>query len=328
MTFNPVSVQQHDGNWQCSVFVADPSTVVVRLIVLDELPTCTTDLVIENKIISGDSVTLTCSLTGAAPPGELVWMKNNTAVRSGHQPLVWTTQITKENKYDIYNCKYQHHTLSPSPTCANNIQFDVQYPPVTSLDIGEGLHTITIGDEFSTVCAVIEANPPASVVWRKESMQVRSSGLLRLQNTEKTDSGEYTCIATNTFYNGQQGFSWKMITIDVQYMPDSVAISHDDDGKAIEHDTLTCTCAADANPSASFIWKDPAQNQIADRATLTLENVQRSNSGIFTYPPIASASISSGDMNGKIRKGEHFSAACVAVYGNPLPTVKWTKDGS
>ncbi|XP_070550986.1 protein turtle homolog B-like [Ptychodera flava] len=270
-----------------------------------ELPTCTTDLVTENKIISGDSVTLTCSLTGAAPPGELVWMKNNTVVLNGSQPLVWTTQITKENQNDIYNCKYHHHTLSPSPTCADDIQFDVQYPPVIALDIAEGTHEVKIGDEFSAACTVIDANPPASVVWTNKSMEVGSGD-----------------------------------------MPDSVEISHAHGGKAIENHTLTCTCSADANPTASYTWLDQAQNQIADRATLTLENVQRSNSGIFTceasnlfgivsasinidvqYPPIASVFISSGDRAGTIREGEYFSAACVAVDGNPPPTVEWIKDG-
>ena len=57
----------------------------------------------------------------------------------------------------------------------------------------------TVGEDIVTLTCEVEANPPASIIWRKDgSLKVLgNSSQLVLDPVTVSDGGNYTCLASN-----------------------------------------------------------------------------------------------------------------------------------
>ncbi|XP_006822414.1 cell adhesion molecule 4-like, partial [Saccoglossus kowalevskii] len=201
LTINPVNVNTDEGLWECAAFGATPSTKSATLTVLDQDPVCPNNNG-NNKVINGTTVTLTCNLNKAAPPGELVWMINGVDTNvKGNRPLQWNKLVTRSNANNRYNCRYSHGTLTQSRTCDNDFVFDVQYAPEVTIP---SLKHVTEGETLSIDCTV-DSNPPtSSITWWKGNTEISSSYQLRISNIDKDESGRYVCKAKNQLFTGTQ----------------------------------------------------------------------------------------------------------------------------
>lgn len=76
---------------------------------------------------------------------------------------------------------------------------------------------ITAGKQLELTCNVL-ADPPATVIWSKESLQkisrasfVNSNSTLVIRSVEISDEGKYTCLAVN-----RQGHTSSSATLEVK----------------------------------------------------------------------------------------------------------------
>nr|XP_021333311.1 B-cell receptor CD22 [Danio rerio] len=137
-------------------------------------------------IMSGDSVTLSCS-SDSNPPAEIRWYKGETSVRSGR--IFNISKISSDDSGE-YKCRARnvHGEKYSDP-----VTLDVQYPPrsvsVSVTDSGQ-----LFSDSVSLMC-ISDSNPPAlSFSWFKEN---QSSAVGSGQSFSAVQSGRFYCEAHN-----------------------------------------------------------------------------------------------------------------------------------
>ncbi|XP_073762792.1 cell adhesion molecule CEACAM5-like isoform X1 [Danio rerio] len=137
-------------------------------------------------IMSGDSVTLSCS-SDSNPPAEINWYKGETSVRSGR--IFNISKISSDDSGE-YKCRYKNKY---GEKYSDPVTLDVQYPPrsvsVSVTDSGQ-----LFSDSVSLMC-ISDSNPPAlSFNWFKEN---QSSAVGSGQSFSAVQSGRFYCEAHN-----------------------------------------------------------------------------------------------------------------------------------
>ena len=70
------------------------------------------------------------------------------------------------------------------------------------------------GDCFVCECNGLYGNPPANVIWYRESEQIATLGnlsSLRLPSVSKNDSGTYRCVVTSMDEKAKSETSFRLI---------------------------------------------------------------------------------------------------------------------
>ena len=88
-------------------------------------------------------------------------------------------------------------------------------PPTVSL---QGTRRTIEGETFSFTCLYKTGNPALTTVyWKKENSSNKYTGqTLRLPDVRRTYSGEYVCVAENTYSSGNKGSTNSTMILDVQ----------------------------------------------------------------------------------------------------------------
>ena len=88
-------------------------------------------------------------------------------------------------------------------------------PPTVSL---QGTQRTIEGETFSFTCLYNPGYPALTTVyWKKENSSNRYTGqTLRLPDVRRTYSGEYVCVAENTYSSGNKGSTNSTMILDVQ----------------------------------------------------------------------------------------------------------------
>ncbi|XP_056314847.1 B-cell receptor CD22-like [Danio aesculapii] len=137
-------------------------------------------------IMSGDSVTLSCS-SDSNPPAEINWFKGKMVVRSGR--IFNISKISSDDSGE-YKCRYKnvHGEKYSDP-----VTLDVQYPPRNvSVSVTDSGHLWS--DSVSLMC-ISDSNPPAlNFSWFKEN---QSSAVGSGQSFSAVQSGRFYCEAHN-----------------------------------------------------------------------------------------------------------------------------------
>ncbi|XP_046723218.1 transmembrane and immunoglobulin domain-containing protein 1 [Silurus meridionalis] len=111
-----------------------------------------------------ETVSLTCTVDDSAMPEELQWLRNNQQVSLGDGNQLITSHVcvqpvTRDDNGVIFTCQ-----LKSNMNVKTSIQLDVQYPPTMGVDEEMWVEEKS---EASLSCD-IHANPPVSVVWKKD----------------------------------------------------------------------------------------------------------------------------------------------------------------
>ncbi|XP_056309145.1 B-cell receptor CD22-like [Danio aesculapii] len=194
-------------------------------------------------IMSGDSVTLSCS-SDSNPPAEINWFKGTQHIRFGR-----TFNISKISSDDSgeYKCraKNEHGEKNSDP-----VTLDVQYPPKSVSVSISGSAVIMSGDSVTLSCSS-DSNPPAEINWFNGETSVRSGRIFNISKISSDDSGEYKCKARND-HGGKYS---DPVTLDVQYAPKSTSVSISGSAVIMEGDSVSLMCISDSNPPAlNFSW--------------------------------------------------------------------------
>ncbi|XP_045556563.1 carcinoembryonic antigen-related cell adhesion molecule 1 isoform X3 [Salmo salar] len=144
-------------------------------------------------IIEGGSVTLTCDAAGFNITRE--WMKDGHPVSSGDNIILSEDKrvlsIKKRTDSGEYLCRVSNHVSSENASDTVNVIYG---PDGMEIRVP---NEIEVGQKFTLTCSA-DSNPPASYTWMHNETEIPGhSPEFTKEKDEYSDSGEYSCTATN-----------------------------------------------------------------------------------------------------------------------------------
>ncbi|XP_052803025.1 hemicentin-1-like isoform X6 [Mya arenaria] len=244
------------------------------------------------RVISGRSITLTCSSTGNPSP-TYTWTFPGRGSQSG--PMLTLASVQTAHTGDI--ACIAMNMLSPTGGTTvekkrqATINLQVLYSPrAPSCTIG--------GTSISTTAILVEgidrniscissANPPLiSYTWSTPGRGQVSGASLSLVNVQHpADQGQYTLTVTNTMdptgENTETGTGNTMFSVDVQFGPQVQPTGTHD---ILRGRDLNFKCPfVSGNPAkTSFVWTRSIDKRQWNSQIVSITSVQKSDDGIYT----------------------------------------------
>uniref|UniRef100_A0A669QE89 Hemicentin 1 n=1 Tax=Phasianus colchicus TaxID=9054 RepID=A0A669QE89_PHACC len=301
----------------------------------------------EEELISetvSNPVAFMCDATGIPPP-TLVWLKNGKPlvhILSGGSKL----QIARSQLLD-----------SGTYTCiASNVEGKAQKSFVLSIQVppsivGSEMSSevgVLLGEDIQLVCNA--TGVPAPVVqWLKDGKTVATpdGSTLKIFRALTSDTGKYTCVATNPAGEEDQIFSLSV------YVPPIITNSKSEPEEltALLDTSINIGCTATGMPSPQINWlKNGLPLSVSSRIRLLsagqilrLVRVQISDAGVYTCVASSRAGVDNKHYNLQIfvpptldnargteevavAKGSLVSLKCF-TDGTPAPAMSWFKNG-
>nr|XP_061831771.1 hemicentin-1-like isoform X1 [Nerophis lumbriciformis] len=310
-------------------------------------------------VLAGKSITLDCE-SNAVPPPTVTWYKNGRTVTEsdnlrmlagGHKLQIRVSEVSDTGQYV---CK----ATNIAGQADKNFHLNIYVPPSIDGPAEEKVvETITNPVTFACDATGI---PLPSLTWLKNGQPLENSGSLEMHifsggsklqiaRSQVSDSGAYTCLASNVEGNAQKNY---YLTIQV---PPSISGSElPSDIGVLLNESIQLVCQVQGSPTPTIKWLkdgkviDKAGNNglriSPDGSILTLTASHTTDSGKYTC--VASNSAGEEDrifnlniyvppvIEGNSQKVEEMTAVldssvnieCVAA-GSPAPQLNWLRNG-
>ncbi|KAG5681586.1 hypothetical protein PVAND_011002 [Polypedilum vanderplanki] len=267
-----------DGFWECQVTASDftaqdaltsqPVRLVVR--VAPQKPKLEHE---GQHILPGNNVTVDSGATATVkcvshygnPPAVLKWMLGDQEIAPLHpqtnatepdNPRTWSAasvvQIpaTKERHGMPLKCVAYHDYYSMR-TVQVEARMDVRYAPTIKL-LGAPQIDLEEGKDSLVLRCEADANPPASIVWRRagRSEIASLSESLTLRPVSRRDSGVYSCQAQNSVGTSDV----LSVQLDIKYPPRILSAGPDRLTTAPLFTPAVFECVAEGNPTPTYKW--------------------------------------------------------------------------
>ncbi|XP_071040751.1 irregular chiasm C-roughest protein isoform X2 [Parasteatoda tepidariorum] len=232
---------------------------------------------------------LHCISRKGNPPAKLKWfiedtdittMSNQTNTSDPNKPKtsqaisVLDYVFQKDHNGKMLKC-VAIHAAYETLTKEIKLPLEVLYPPDIHLE-GQPVKDIEEGETISVKC-VADANPQASVIWKKSgySSIYALKDKIEFMPVKRSDSGIFSCSASNDV-----GLSQELeVNIDVKFKPQILKVSPNPGAKVTVYHNTTLVCEAEGNPPPKYSWLqkmggDPiAWQQRGNTAVLHILNV-------------------------------------------------------
>ncbi|XP_027560313.1 hemicentin-1 isoform X2 [Neopelma chrysocephalum] len=303
----------------------------------------------------GSEVSIRCSATGHPKP-TVVWTHNDMfIVGSSRYRLTpeGTLIIRKAIPKDagIYGC------LASNSAGTDRQTSTLTYIEGPTLTIVQSEILVGLGDTTIMECKTTGI-PAPQVKWFKGDLELRASafliidphrGLLRIQETQELDAGDYTCVASNA-----AGRASGKITLDVGSPP--VFTQEPSDESADLGSNLTLPCYVQGYPEPRVSWRRldgaplfsrpftaSATSQLRTGA-LAFHNLWVGDEGIYvceaenqfgriqsrpatvTVTGLVTPLIGASPATANVIEGQQLTLPCVLLAGNPIPDRRWIKN--
>ncbi|XP_033758139.1 hemicentin-1-like [Pecten maximus] len=263
-------------------------------------------------VTTGQSITLTCTVSASPAVNSLSWKK----IRGGVTTTITTSGSNKYSGATVNN---------PSLTIANTDDTDEGYyycgatnavgtsessqsylsvtGSVPSVVIGQTTYSFTTGQSAILVCTVTAVPAATSITWQKSDTNGNTNTInvngvkytggttgtpsLTIVSAVTTDSGTYRCSATNSVGTGQSEQTYLYITGDLP----TVTVSQST-YSSITGQSVTLNCQVSGTPAVTTVaWKRTINGVTS---TLTIDG-SNYNGGTTGSPSLIISSVDSGD---------------------------------
>uniref|UniRef100_H3A2I9 Ig-like domain-containing protein n=1 Tax=Latimeria chalumnae TaxID=7897 RepID=H3A2I9_LATCH len=198
LTFTP-SYTDHGKSLTCEVIYPEGKYTEnsIKLRVRYPPKPVTAVLSEEGEIVEGGKITLTCASDGN-PAVTYTWIKEKQVrVTKGSQATLVLKMVTSQDDGDYY-CRARNK-LGDKISRKIHINVVCKYNAPRNTKVTLSNSTVPEGGALTLTCET-ESNPPAQITWYKDGIQYSRSSERTLQFAIVTrqDSGNYSCVATNT----------------------------------------------------------------------------------------------------------------------------------
>ncbi|KAF6200938.1 hypothetical protein GE061_005385 [Apolygus lucorum] len=212
---------------------------------------------------SGDKTTVKCISRYGNPPAKLKWFLGETELVGNQSnspemdnPRTWVASSILE----LHVEKVQHgktlrcvavHESYPTKAQSLDVRLDVTYPPEVRL-LGTPTADLEESRDNVALRCVTDANPPASVVWKKAGRTdiVSLEESLQFRPVTRKDSGTYTCQARNSLGSSEP----LTVNLDVKFGPVIKSVGPDKQMTSSLFSEASFDCEAEASPTPSYQW--------------------------------------------------------------------------
>ncbi|KAG8436526.1 hypothetical protein GDO86_007581 [Hymenochirus boettgeri] len=306
-----------------------------------------------------ETIILTCQ-SNAVPPPVLTWYKDwKPLIRRTGLSISEDGSILKIENAQIRDTgRYSCEAVNIAGKMEKNFNVNIMVPPAISGSVDMTELTVIEGTAINLQCDS-SGNPLPSLSWKKNESNINTehgghtrllSGGQQLQilTARKSDSGNYTCTASNVVGNVTRKY-----IVHVYVRPTFTETGHfHSEVEVIQGNNVTFECDARGDPPPMLTWLRegiPLINGNGYKLTnhgkfLHLEKAQVSNAGIYVCVAVNLAGQSDRKydlkilvpprFSGGLQKHENISIAeknpltlTCEVSGTPPPKVTWYKDG-
>ncbi|XP_068965319.1 nephrin-like isoform X3 [Bombus flavifrons] len=250
---------------------------------------------------AGRKYDINCMTVGSRPPAKLSWymdgkkLSNYTEKVSQDGNMTSSTLILKPTLLDhdkVITCRAENFEIQRG-IVEDTWKLNVFFVPILHLELGSNMNPDDIeeGDDVYFECKV-HANPGAyKVIWRhngniiqnnaKNGIIVQQYGLA-LREVNRSQAGNYTCIASNVEGDGYSN----TVELKIMYKPICLPDQKRIYGVA-RHEDARVTCSVEAYPSPdSFRWTFNNTEEMVDVPQARYKNSTRHSQSILIYRPI------------------------------------------
>ncbi|XP_060115564.1 basement membrane-specific heparan sulfate proteoglycan core protein [Heteronotia binoei] len=146
----------------------------------------------------GGVAEFTCSVAGD-PEAQIEWLKEGTELPPNHSVQNGVLRIEKLDRgcQGVYICRIS----SPSGRAEGRARLTVQALPKVMINIRTSVQTVLAGNAVEFECLAF-GDPKPHVTWSKVGGRMRpevlvSGGMVKIEQVEQADAGQYRCTATN-----------------------------------------------------------------------------------------------------------------------------------
>ncbi|XP_070547776.1 nephrin-like isoform X2 [Ptychodera flava] len=237
----------------------------------------------------GESRDVVCNVEADPAPSTVKWIKLPGTDALSETETLTLTDVTLDDAGE-YRCEASN-TFYDGEVATNDedngiSQVVVQFMASATLNgptvpVGEGDKNIVLN------CSVESEPKPNSYKWEfvnkagEMTVLTETSMMLDRGVASREHAGNYTCTATNTFYDGTMGKSSASIVVSVNYAPD--IMDKDDNMVAAEIGSeAKLICKATAEPDPTFKWLNATGGEIKNKENkYTIE--EKYEDGVFVY---------------------------------------------
>ncbi|KAK6167247.1 hypothetical protein SNE40_021325 [Patella caerulea] len=311
------------------------------------------------KVVANNSITIDCPASGVPPP-KITWYKNSQVINiigSRHLSVVnQGTQLVIQSANIEDAGRYACVASNEAGEKEENFDLEVQVPPSIP-DFGIVTDPKVVENDSVVLDCPALGLPIPEVIWLQNGQPldfeenphisiVENGRRLVFDGTEVSDTGTYTCIASN-----EAGTQEKKYNLEVRVPPSIDADSVDDKPRVIKGHTATIHCPVTGIPFPDIMWLKDGQpieesiryNIINRGVQLRIQDSTETDSAQYSciatnpagsdraefdlvvlVPPVIDES--NVVYNPKVIQDRHVILEC-PVSGNPRPTVLWLLNG-
>ncbi|KAM4629779.1 hemicentin-1 [Polymixia lowei] len=308
-------------------------------------------------VVEGSLITLVCESSGIPPPS-LTWRKDGAEVRSDQRVRVLSggrqLQISSAERTDTASYTCTASSAAGSTSKEYSLQVYVR-PSIRRSEGGAGDVTVTRGGDVTLQCAA-DGVPRPAVTWLKDGRPItgqhgakvlNEGRLLQIKDARVSDTGRYTCIAVNV---AGQADSKHDVNV---HVPPSISgqVQVPENVSVVVKNPVALTCEASGIPLPAITWlKDgrpikatSSVRILSGGRSLRLMHARVEDAGRYTCIVSNSAGeerknfdldilvppriVDEGTvLDTKVKDKHNITLTCEAT-GNPVPEIKWLKDG-
>ncbi|NXC61674.1 HMCN1 protein, partial [Aleadryas rufinucha] len=342
------------GSYSCTAANEGGSATAAVFLTVQEPPR----LVISPKnqtFTEGSEVSIRCSAMGHPKP-TVVWTHNDMFIIGSSRyrmtpegTLIIRRAIPKDA--GVYGCLASNSAGTEKQTST------LTYIEGPTLTIVQSEILVGLGDTTVMECKTTGI-PTPQVKWFKGDLELRASafliidthrGLLKIQETQELDAGDYTCVATN-----EAGRAAGKITLDVGSPP--VFTQEPGDESADLGSNVTLPCYVQGYPEPRVTWRRldgaplfsqpfalSSSSQLRTGA-LAIQNLWVTDEGTYvceaenqfgriqsrpatvTVTGLVTPLIGASPATANVIEGQQLTLPCVLLAGNPIPERRWIKN--
>ncbi|XP_065811778.1 hemicentin-1 [Labrus bergylta] len=308
-------------------------------------------------VIEGSLITLVCESSGIPPPS-LTWRKDGSELRSDQRVRVLSggrqLQISSAERIDTGSYTCTASSTAGTTSKEYNLQVYVR-PSIRNSEGNSDDIAVTKGGDVTLQCAA-EGVPRPAITWLKDGRPItgqhgakvlNEGRLLQLKDAKVSDTGRYTCIAVNV---AGQADSKHDISV---HVPPSIIgqVNFPENVSVVVKNPVALSCEASGIPLPAIAWlKDGrpikasssvrvlsggrslrlmhAAVEDAGRYTCIVSNIAGEERKNFDLDILVPARIVDEGtvLDTKVKEKHNITLTCEAS-GNPVPEIKWLKDG-